>query len=80
MYVKERECVIFKYMCAHSVILIVIIIIIALKGTIQDFHNLLTAPQTVPYTYAQVARAQSCANHVQHIERLLRATCVPRGA
>ena len=28
-----------------------------------------------PTTYTQVARAQSCANHVQHIERSPRATC-----
>ena len=34
------------------------------------FYNLLTAPRTVSNTYAQVARAQSCANHEQHIERL----------
>ena len=27
-------------------------------------------------TYAQVARAKLCENHVQHIERLPRATCV----
>ena len=56
------------------------IIIIALKGAIRDFfffffNNLLTAPWTVSNTYAQVARAQSCSNHVQHIERLSRATC-----
>ena len=31
-------------------------------------------------THAQVARAQSCANHVQHHERVSRAACVPRGA
>ena len=55
--------------------LTIIIIIIAFKGAIQDFHNLLTAPRTVSNTYAQVARAQPCANHVQHIERLSRATC-----
>ena len=29
-------------------------------------NNLLTAPRTVSNTYAQVARAQSCANHVPH--------------
>ena len=29
-----------------------------------------------PNTYAQVAREQSCANQVQHIERFSRATCV----
>ena len=31
--------------------------------------------QTVSNTYAQVAKVQSCANHVQHIERLSCATC-----
>ena len=55
------------------------IIMITLKGAIRDFffffNNLLTAPWTVSNTYAQVAWAQSCANHVQHIERLSRATC-----
>ena len=52
---------------------------IALKGAIRDFYNL-TAPRTVSNSYAEVAWAQSCANHVQHIERLSRATCsVPRG-
>ena len=30
---------------------------IALKGTNRDFYKLLTAPQNVSYTYAQVARA-----------------------
>ena len=39
------------------------------------FYNLLTALRTVSNTYAQVARAQPCANHVQHIERLSQATC-----
>ena len=48
-------------------------ILIAFKGAI--FYNLLTAPRTVSSTCAQVARAQSCANHVQDIERLSRATC-----
>ena len=57
---------------------VVIIIIIALKDAILDFYNHLTALQTVSNTYTQVAWAQSCANHAQHIERLSRATfCVP---
>ena len=44
------------------------------------FYNLFTAPRNVSNTHVLVARAQSCANHVQHIERLSRATCrVPRG-
>ena len=50
--------------------------IIALKSILRD---LLTAPQTVCNTHPQVAPAQSCANHVQHIERLSRTTRVPRG-
>ena len=55
------------------IIMIIIIIIIAFKAQFEIFYNLLTAPRTVN-PYAQVARAQSCANHVQHIERLLRAS------
>ena len=49
--------------------------IIAFQGAIRDFYNLLSAPRTVSNTYAQVARAQSCANDVQHIEHLSRTTC-----
>ena len=45
------------------------------KAQFEIFDNLLTALWTVPNTYAQVARAQSCANHVQHIEHLSHATC-----
>ena len=41
----------------------------------EIFYSLLTAPRTVSDTYAQVARAQSCANHAQHTEHLSRATC-----
>ena len=55
--------------------MMMMIIIIAFKGAIRDFNNLLTEPRTVSNTYAQVALAQTCANHVQHIERLSRATC-----
>ena len=40
---------------------------------IEIFDNLLTAPRTVSDTYAQVDRAQSCANQVQH-ECFSRAT------
>ena len=54
------------------------IIIIVFKGAIPDFYNLLTAPRTVSNTYAQVAQAQSCANHMQHIERLSRASVMLR--
>ena len=55
--------------------IIIIIMIIELKGLFEIFYNLLTAPRTVSNTYPQVARTQSCANHVQHIERLSRAAC-----
>ena len=44
---------------------------------LRFFCNLLSSPGTVSNTYAQVARSQSCANHVQHIECLSHATvCV----
>ena len=57
------------------IMMMMIMIIIAFKGAIRDYDNLLTAPRTDSNTYAQVARAQSCANHAQHIERLSHATC-----
>ena len=57
----------------------IILKILAFKGANRDFffffYNLLTAPRTVSNKYAKMARAQSCANHVQHIECLSRATC-----
>ena len=46
--------------------------IITFKGVPLDFfyfYNLLKAPRSVSNTYTQVARAQSFANHVQHIAR-----------
>ena len=53
---------------------------IHVEGAIQDFYNFLSAPQTVSNLSAEVAWAQLCANHVQHIKRLSRATCsVPVG-
>ena len=72
-----------NYLIIIVVIIIIMIIIIALKGAIRGvffclfvfffLQNLLTAPGTDSNTYAQVARAQSCANHVHHIERVSRA-------
>ena len=58
-------------------IIIIIIIIITFSGAIRDFffYNLLTAPRTASNMHAQVARAQSCANHMQHIEGLSCSTC-----
>ena len=56
--------------------LIMIIIVIALKGAFQDFYSLLTALQTVSNTHAHVARAQSCAMHVQHIDCFSCAACL----
>ena len=63
------------------VIEIVIVIMIPLKGTIQDFlYNLLIVQRTVCNTYAQVVREKSRANHVQHIGRSSCVTCrVQRG-
>ena len=52
---------------------------IALKSAIW-VSNLLTALETVSKTDTQVARTQSYANHVQHVERLSCGTChVPQG-
>ena len=42
-------------------------IMITLKGAIGDFYNL-TAPRTVSSTYVQMARAQLCVNHEQHVQ------------
>ena len=44
------------------------------KAQFETFFYLLTAPRTVSSTFAQVAQAQYCANHVQHIERFSRVT------
>ena len=44
---------------------------------LRFFYNL-TAPRTVSNTYAQVARVQPCANHVQHIKHLSRASVMLR--
>ena len=46
-----------------TTITMTITIFIVLKDANRDFHNLLTAPRTVSYTHAQVARAQSRAAH-----------------
>ena len=61
-------------------LIIIIIIIIAFKGAIRDFlqspHSTANCLQHV--AYVQVARAQSCANHVQHIEPLSLASVMLR--
>ena len=49
---------------------------IALKSAVRDIYNLLTALWTVSNTYAQVAGAQLCSNHMQHVRCLAHATCV----
>ena len=73
---QERICLDNVTYCPTGVMMT---IMIALNGANQIFYNLLTTPRTVSNTNALVARAQSCANHVQHIERLSRAACrVPR--
>ena len=55
--------------------MMMMMMMIAFRGAIRDFcYNLVTALRTASNTFAQVARDESCANHVQHIERLSRAT------
>ena len=48
-----------------KVTMMMMMIIVTLKGAIQDFYNLHTASPTVANMYAQVARAQ-CPNHATH--------------
>ena len=54
-------------------------LIIDWKAQFEILYNLLTASWTVSNMQAQVARMQSCANHMQHIVHSSRATCVPLG-
>ena len=80
MIIMMMMIIIILLIVIVMIMVIMMIIIIALKAANRDFCYLLTSPRTVSNTYAQVARAQSCANHVQHIEHVSRATCrVPRG-
>ena len=77
---KANEATIFSILLAMMVMMMMMMmmmmmLMMTLKGAIRDFHSLLTAPRTVPNTYAQVARKQSCANHVNHTGRLSRALC-----
>ena len=66
--------------CCDNEQSVIIILMISLKGAMQDFYNLFTALQTVSNRYAQMAWAQSCANYRQYIKHLPPATChVPRG-
>ena len=60
---------------AAVVVVVVAVVVIKFKAQIEIFYSLLTAPPTVSNTYAQVERAQSCPNRIQHILRLSRATC-----
>ena len=57
------------------IIIMIIVIIIILRCTISTNYNLVTALRTVSNMYTQVAWAQSCANHVQHIGHLPNVTC-----
>ena len=66
LLVSSSTCGIVTVVVAVTIIIIIIIIIIviAFKGAIRDFLQSLAAPRTVSNTYAQVARAQSCANNL----------------
>ena len=59
-------------------LIIIIIIIIAFKGAIRNFLQSLHSAANCLNMNAQVARAQLCANHVQHIKRLSRAIVMLR--
>ena len=77
---RRRRMMTMMMMTTTTTIILIIIIIIALKGAIRYFYSLPTAPRTLSNTHAQVVLAQSCANHVQHIQHLSCATYrVPLG-
>ena len=62
------------------VIIIIMIIIIAFIGAVRDFLQSPRCAVNCLQHFPQMAKAQSCDNHVQYIERLSRATCyVPLG-
>ena len=56
-----------------------LLVIMTLNGAVRYVCYLPTAPRTVSNTHTRLAHVISCANHVQHIGRLSRAACVPRG-
>ena len=51
------------------IIIIIIIIIVAFKGVIRDVLQSPHSAANCLQHARSVTRAQSCANHVQHIER-----------
>ena len=62
------------------IMMMMTIIIIVLKGAVRDFLQSSHCAANYLQHARSCARAQLCANHVQHTERLFRATCrVPRG-
>ena len=69
VYLRDRP--------AHT---ITTIIIIAFKGAIRDLFTVSSLHRQLSpcHMYAQVAQAQSCANHMQLIERLSRASAMLR--
>ena len=53
--------------------MMMMMMIMALNGDIDVFYNILAVLPTASNMHAQMARVQSCTNHVQHIECLSRA-------
>ena len=53
--------------------IMVTVLMVALKGAVRDFYNLLTTPQTVSNSYAQTARAQATSNtsSTYHMQRVV---------
>ena len=64
------------YMANTASVAIILIIIIAFKGAIRDFFTISSQRRELSPTHMlKWPEVQSCANHLQHIERLLVATC-----
>ena len=62
------EMMTMMMMMMMIIIITIIIIITVLKGVIPGLYDLLAAPRTVSNSFAQVAQARSCENHVPHIQ------------
>ena len=73
------------------VVVVEVVIIIDFKGARSSNNNrfqrrysrffaISSQRRELSQTYAQVVRAQPCANHVQHIERLSRASVMLRAS
>ena len=74
------SCAVFGYSVLWKIMIIMIMITLEGANSINFTVSSLCCELSPTYIYAQVARAQTCANYMQHIKHSSRATCcVPCG-